>query len=145
MARNAIGLKFDGWTEYMDNLRKLGGTTAMRKGVEAGLKASKEHVNGKIEKAMSQLPAGGKYSKGRTVRSIDTDVNVKWEASTGEIKIGFDLKKSGLTSIFLMYGTPRMKPVKGLYEAIYGDDTQKEIAEIQQKEVEKVIKDVMGG
>lgn len=145
MARNRIGLQFDGWTDYMAKLDKLGGTDAMKKGVEEGLKASKEYVNPLIDTAMNKLPAGGRYSTGGTKASIDTDMDIAWKAMTGEIKIGFDFKKSGLKSIFLMYGTPRMKPVSGLKAAIYGAKTKKEIADIQEKAVAKVIKDIMEG
>lgn len=145
MARARIGLQFDGWTEYIDKLDKIAGTHGMKKGVEAGLIASKKHVTPKIEQAMSHLPAGGKYSTGRTKKSIDDSNDITWSAMTGEIKVGFDFDKSGVTSIFLMYGTPRMRPVKGLKDAIYGRKTQKELAEIQEKEVMKVIRDIMGG
>lgn len=145
MARNRIGLQFDGWTDYMAKLDKLGGTDAMKRGVEAGLRASKQYVNPKIEASMSKLPAQGRYSKGVTKQSIDRDMSINWGGMTGEIKVGFDFKKSGTTSIFLMYGTPRMKPVSGLKNAIYSSKTQKEIATIQEAEVAKVIKRIMEG
>lgn len=151
MARNRIGLQFDGWEDTIAKLDKLGGTQAMKRGVESALKASKEYVNPQIESALNKLPAGGKYSTGSTKSSIDKDMSIEWRAMTGEIKVGFDFQKSGMTSIFLMYGTkgtPRHAPtaaVKGLYDAIYGTKTKKQIKEIQEAEVNKVIKDIMGG
>lgn len=145
MARNKIGLQFDGWEDYMAKLDKIGGTQAMKRGVEAGLKASKQYVNPQIEKAMANLPAGGKYSTGLTKESIDQDMRVDWDGMTGSIKVGFDFKKSGLTSIFLMYGTPRMPPVNGLKAAIYGTKTKKQIKERQAEAVNKVIKRIMEG
>lgn len=145
MARNRIGLQFDGWTETMAKLDKLGGTQAMKMGVEAGLKASKEYVNPQIEAAMNKLPAGGKYSTGLTKKSIDKDMTIDWQGMTGEIKVGFDFKKSGPVSIFLMYGTPRMSPVSGLKSAIYGTKTNKQIQEIQAEAVMKVINRIMEG
>lgn len=145
MARNRIGLQFTGWENYMDKLDKLGGTKLMKKGVDKALIESKKHVNPVIEKSMSKLPAGGKYSTGDTKKSIDKEYKVDWSGMTGEIKVGFDFKKSGLTSIFLMYGTPRMKPVSGLKNAIYGAKTKKEISEIQEKVLSDVIKKVMEG
>lgn len=114
--------------DYMAKLDELGGGNTMKRGVEGALKASKQHVNPLIGQAMSKLPAGGKYSTGDTKKSIDTDMSVDWEGMTGSIKVGFDFSKSGLKSIFLMYGTPRMKPVSGLKNAIYGTKTQKELA-----------------
>lgn len=145
MARNRIGLQFTGWENYMDKLDKLGGTKLMKKGVDKALIESKKHVNPVIEKSMSKLPAGGKYSTGDTKKSIDKEYKVDWSGMTGEIKVGFDFKKSGFTSIYLMYGTPRMKPVSGLKNAIYGAKTKKEIAEIQEKVLSDVIKKVMEG
>ena len=145
MARNRIGLQFNGWEEYIAKLDELGGTQLMKKGVEEALIESKKHVNPLIEQAMTKLPAGGKYSTGDTKKSIDKDNKVDWSGMTGEIKVGFDFSKSGTTSIFLMYGTPRMKPVSGLKSAIYGAKTQKEVAEIQEKVLSDVIKKVMEG
>ena len=145
MARNRIGLQFNGWEEYIAKLDELGGTQAMKKGVEEALIESKKHVNPLIEKAMGKLPAGGKYSHGGTKKSIDTDNKVAWVGMTGEIKVGFDFSKSGLKSIFLMYGTPKMKPVSGLKGAIYGAKTQKEVAEIQERVLSDYIKKVMEG
>lgn len=142
-----IGLQLKGFDEYMAKLDKLGGTDAMKKGVEKALTASKSYVNPKIETAMAtgNLPAGGKYSKGGTKASINQDNTVNWEGLTGEIKVGFDFKKSGLKSIFLMYGTPRMRPVAGLKDAIYGTKTRKEIAKLQGEALNNAVKSIMEG
>lgn len=145
VARNRIGLQANGFKEYMAKLDELGGSNAMKRGVDGALKASKQYVNPKIDSAMNKLPAGGKYSKGGTKQSIDKDMSVEWKGLAGEIKVGFDFSKSGLKSIFLMYGTPRMNPVRGLKSAIYGNKTQKEIAKIQEDELNKVIKRIMEG
>lgn len=145
MARNKIGLQFSGWEDYVAKLDKLGGTQVMKKGVEEALIESKKHINPLIEQSMAKLPAGGKYSTGNTKQSIDDDMSVEWEGMTGTIKVGFDFSKSGVTSIFLMYGTPRMQPVSGLKNAIYGAKTKKEIAEIQERVMGNVIKRVMEG
>lgn len=144
MARNRIGLQVKGFEEYMAKLDKLGSGDAMKRGVEAALKASKQYVTPQIESAMGKLPAKGRYSTGDTAASIDRDMNIEWKGFNGEIKVGFDLKQSGLKSIFLMYGTPRMRPVRGLKTAIYGAKAQKEIARIQEEALNKVIQRIMG-
>lgn len=147
MARNKIGLQVKGFEEYMAKLDELGGNTAMKRGVESALKASKQYVNPLINAAMtsSNLPAGGVYSTGDTKQAIDNDMSVEWDGMIGSVKVGFDFKKGGLTSIFLMYGTPKMSPVAGLKEAIYGAKTQREIKKIQAEALNKVIKRVMEG
>lgn len=146
MARkNKIGLRFDDWYDYMAKLDELGGTNAMKKGVEEALKESKKHVTPLIEKSMSKLPAKGKYSTGDTKESIDKEMKVEWEGMTGFVNIGFDFSESGDKSIFLMKGTPKMKPVSGLKSSIYGAKTQREIGEIQERVLSETIKKVMEG
>lgn len=145
MARNKIGLQVKELDYYMAKLDELGTGKAMKRGVEGALKASKQHVNPLIEKSMTKLPAGGKYSIGNTKESIDRDMSVEWSGLTASIKVGFDFSKSGVTSIFLMYGTPRMQPVSGLKNAVYGSKTQKELATIQEEALQKVILRIMEG
>lgn len=131
----------------MAKLDELGGNDAMKRGVESALKASKAYINPQIESAMakSNLPHQGIYSTGDTKQSIDKDMTVEWSGFEGEIKVGFDLHGSGLTSIFLMYGTPRVNPVVGLKDAVYGGKTQRQIAKIQGEALDKVVKRVMEG
>lgn len=143
MARNRIGLQVKGFEEYMAKLDEVGGTAAMRRGVEEALKDSKKHVNPLIAQAMTRLPAAGRYATGRTKESIDDSMTVDWDGMTASIKVGFDFKKSGMRSIFLMYGTPRMKPVSGLKAAIYGTKTTKEIGAIQAEALSRVIREIM--
>ena len=147
MARNKIGLLCKGFEEYMAKLDEIGGSAAMKRGTEAALKVSKEYVNPLIDAAMvkSNLPAQGKYSQGDTAASIDENMEVTWEGMTAYIKVGFDFSKSGLVSIFLMYGTPQHSPVAGLYDAIYGSKTKRQIGKIQGEELTKVIKRIMEG
>ena len=145
VARNKIGLQVKGFEEYIAKLDELGGNKAMKRGVEGALRASKQYVNPLIENSMAKLPAGGRYSSGNTKESIDIDMSVEWSGMTASIKVGFDFSKSGLTSIFLMYGTPKMKPVAGLKNAVYGSKTQKELATIQEEALMKVISRIMEG
>lgn len=147
MARNRIGLNFEGWEDMMENLDRLGGTREMKRAVTNALVASKEYVTPIIEKSVSNsnLPARGEYSFGGTKQSIDKSNEVGWSAMTGTINVGFDFEKSGPKSIYLMYGTPKMNPAKGLKSAIYGSKTKKKVAEIQSEEVNKVIQEIMGG
>lgn len=147
VARNRVSLQAKGFEDYMDKLDKLGGSDAMKRGVESALKSSKQYVNPQIEKAISSsnLPAHGKYSHGGTKASIDRDYKVDWAGLTGETKVGFKFKESGLKSIFLMYGTPKMSPVAGLKSSIYGSKTQRELAKLQGEELNKVIKRIMEG
>lgn len=147
--KNKIGLKFDGLEEMIANLEKVQGD--LKTTTEKALKASKQRVNEELRKVTipANYPAHGKYSTGKTVQSIDNDMSVTWEGTTASIKVGYDMQISGMTSIFLMYGTPRHKPpmkaVRKMYNAIYGAKMKKEVAEIQREVFVKVIKRRMGG
>ena len=153
MASKKISQQGDIFKSYMAKLDEVGGTAAMKRGTESALKSSKAFVTPQIEKAMStgNLPAGGKYSTAATKSSIDREMKVDWKGLNASIDVGFDFAKSGMTSIYLMYGTkgtPRHKPtkaVKGLKDAIYGRKTQKKIVEIQGEALTKVIKRIMEG
>lgn len=142
-------LHFDAWEDYMAKLDKVGDKSALKRGVEAGLKSSKTYVNPEITKSISpgNLPAGGKYSAAPHVKdALNTDIRVEWEGLTAGIDVGFDLKKKGgFTSIYLMYGTPKMSPAKGLKAAIYGSRTKKKIGELQGEAIGKVIRRIMEG
>jgi hypothetical protein len=147
MPKKKIGLQSNCFEELMAKLDEVGSTPAMKKGVEGALKASKQFINTQLNAAMQtgNLPAGGKYSTGDTKASIDTDMTVNWEGARATIDVGFKFKESGMKSIFLMYGTPKMPPVPGLKDAIYGSKTKKELGKLQTEAMNKVIKRIMEG
>ena len=76
---------------------------------------------------------------GDTEESLKRNADVTWIGTAAEVEVGFDIDNGGLPSVFLMYGTPKMKPDRKLYNAIYGAKTKKEIAELQEKEFRKCI------
>jgi hypothetical protein len=129
--KNKIGLKFEGLEEMIAKLESLEGD--LKATTEKALIASKQHVVEELCKVTipANYPAGGKYATGRTQQSIDTDMTVNWNGTTAEISIGYDMKISGMTTIFLMYGTPKMTKVSKMYNAVYGSKMKKEVGEIQ--------------
>lgn len=143
--KNRIGLQFSGFAEMTARLDELQGD--LQRTTEEALIKSKEVATAKLLEATSKAnyPAQGKYSTGRTRQSIDTTQNVTWQGTTAEIDVGFDLKKSGLTSIYLMYGTPRMAKVQAIYDAIYGSRVKAEIKRIQKETFDAAIKEKMEG
>lgn len=143
--KNRIGLQFSGFAEMTARLDELQGD--LQRTTEEALIKSKEIVTAKLLEATNKAnyPKQGKYSTGRTRQSIDTTQNVTWQGTTAEINVGFDLKKSGLTSIYLMYGTPRMAKVQAIYDAIYGSHVKAEIKRIQKETFDAAIKEKMEG
>lgn len=145
MSKNKIGLQFTGFKEMTEKLDNIGGD--LKKTSENALLAGKTFVAKNIVRDVkkSNYPAHGKYSSGATRHSIDTDKNIEWQGSVASIPVGFDFEKSGMTSIFLMYGTPKMAKVQSIYDTIYGKKTQSEIKKIQKEIFTEAIKKKMGG
>ena len=145
-SKNKIGLKFDGIEQMIKDLEAVQGD--LKATTEQALIESKKHVNEELKRVTikENYPAKGKYSRKtkNTASSIDNDMTVTWEGTTASIKVGYDMKISGLASIFLLYGTPRHKPpmkaVRKMYNAIYGAKMKKEIGEIQRQVFENAIK-----
>lgn len=137
MARkNRIGITFRGFEEYAEKIDRLNGD--LDNTVKKALQASFDHVTPKAETAINRH-----IQTGETKRTLKRSETVQWEGRKAYIKVGFEFPK-GLPSVFLMYGTPRMKKDTKLYNAIYGTKTQKEIKQIQKEIFEEEIRRVMG-
>lgn len=137
MARkNRIGITFRGFEEYAEKIDRLNGD--LDNTVKKALQASFDHVTPKAETAINRH-----VQTGETKRTLKRSETVQWEGRKAYIKVGFEFPK-GLPSVFLMYGTPRMKKDTKLYNAIYGTKIQKEIKQIQKEIFEEEIRRVMG-
>ena len=135
MSKNRLKIDFDCFSYVLDDLERLG--ASLNKPVEQSLIKSRNIINDKVKIAMVKHKRTGK-----TEASIKNDT-VKWESQKASIGIGFDIKNGGLPSIFLMYGTPRMKKDTKLYNAIYGKGTREEISNEQKKIFTKYLDEVM--
>ena len=144
MAKNKIGMQFSGFAQLAEQLDRLGGS--LNSVTEEALIKSKAIVTENLKKATvkENFPAKGKYSRGTTAASIREDNTIVWNGTTTEIEVGFDLTKSGLTSVYLMYGTPRMKKVQAMYDAIYGAKTKAKIKTVQKETFQAAIQKQMG-
>lgn len=144
-----MSLEFDGFDQVLAKLKKLDGN--VKATTEKALTETHRIVTDKAEKAMSKsfLPAGGRYSTGRTLDSLRREANIEWNGTEASVPVGFDFAESGLVSRFLMYGTPRHGPVgkskraKGghpgteavveLYNAFFGSATKNQVLSAQEK------------
>lgn len=133
-------IKFEGnvFAGMLKKLDKLGGD--VDKAIEQSLEVSAEIVQKGVEKEMEKH-----RRTGHTESKILKNEKVKKSGTTTSIRVGFDLPE-GLTSIFLMYGTPRIDPPdKKLYNAIYGTKVKKEIREKQSEIISEAVKKRMEG
>lgn len=120
MARRKNGFDITALEKYADQLQEAGGMAAVKRAVQGGMLATKKQVNAEVTTAMQSgnLPAGGKYSTGDTMGHLNEEMTVDWEGNMARLKFGFNMEGGGITSIFLMYGTPRHAPASGLREAL---------------------------
>ncbi len=137
MAKNKIGLKFEGLEELAGKFEAL--ERSVKPAAENALKASKAAVTPEIDKAISKHKLTG-----GTAKSLDRKVQVDWNGTTASVDIGFHIRAGGLPSVFLMYGTPRVKKDTALYRSVYGSKTKKLIAETQKEVFQKMIARRMG-
>lgn len=135
MAR--IGLDFADLQDMLREMKDLGKDVDLA--VENALQKSKDYVTPNLEAEMNKH-----IETGKTKAAIESTSTVKNDGVSAYIEVGFDISKeiaeSGYpVSIFLMYGTPHMRPDKKLYNAIYGGKAKKEIQRIQEEEFYKVL------
>lgn len=130
---NRMQLDVSGINELMKRIEKLGGQSKAI--ADEALKETHKIVTELAADAVQKqnLPAKGKYSTGDTAKSLYKDAAVKWTGDIGAIDVGFSIRKGGLASIFLIYGTPRMKKSQKMYNAFYGKQTLKKVHDAQEK------------
>lgn len=128
-----FGLQFAGFNEAIKRLEAAGGN--VQAAAEAALKETHRIVTEKADAVMipANMPAGGDYWTGRTEQSLVRAPKVTWQGSVASVDVGFDTRKGGLASIFLLRGTPYHEPLQELVDAFYGDQTMGEVMAAQKK------------
>ena len=154
MAKKRFGLDFSGIADLAEKYDKLGGD--LQKITTKALEFIPEQINPEAQKAIAQHRRTGK-----TASSLVQDQKVSWSGTVASIAVGFNIASGGMPSIFLMYGTARHAPSnqyggpyngsiqtiqdKKLYDAFFGNKTQKKISEEQQKIFLEGVEEIMGG
>lgn len=137
MPRNRIGMSFAGFQEMAAEFDAIGGN--LREVVMECLEKSHALVTPKLHADMSRHRLTGK-----TEASILDNAQVEWSGTKASIDVGFDIRSGGLPSVFLMYGTPRMKKDTKLYNDIYGKKTRDEIKALQEGIFRRKMDEIMG-
>lgn len=122
MAR--MKLQVEGLDKLLERLKDL--NVSIKEVSEEALKETHRIVT---DKAVSEMVKHNQT--GETQASIRLQPKINWSGTTASVSVGFDIANGGLPSIYLMYGTPKMKKDQKLYNAFYGKQTQKEIVEKQ--------------
>ena len=126
-----LKLDFSGLDKMIEDMHKM---EADVKGVaETALTKSRDYINDNLKTAMQSH-----IRTGKTLGSLK-NATVEWSGTVAKIPVGFDIANGGIASIFLMYGTPRMKKDTKLYKAIYGKETKEKVQEIMKEEFQKAL------
>jgi hypothetical protein len=142
LARKLFNLNYSEFNELLTKLDGVGGD--LKSVVADALEQTAETVEDDTKEAMakSNMPAGGKYSTGKTEKTIVENARVSWSGTIAEIGIGFDFDKPGAAG-FLITGTPRMQPNYALQKIYkrkkYMKDIQQDMADIVMDEIDKKI------
>ena len=142
MARNTLRLDTKGFESLLTKLDEVGGN--INEVVTKALEEAGQTIAEDTHKAMAanNLPAGGKYSNGKTEASIVDNPKVEWSGSRASIEVGFDFGKPGAGG-FLITGTPKMKPDKELNRMYKGKKYMKQIQDQMSEVVNEAIAKAM--
>lgn len=132
--------------KYAEQLEEAGGDAAIKRATQAGMASAKAEINKLVTASMQpgSLPAHGAYSTGDTLKSLNKAMTAEWEGTLATLPLGFDMSQSGPVSIFLMHGTPKMRPAAGLRDALYGPDAKKIARKAQKAAILKVLERLGG-
>ena len=138
-----FSIEFEQLKQLANQLEELAGIEGVDRAVESALLATDDYVTREVDKAV----AGSRYDferTGTTKSTIDREKKIDWDGSVASVKTGFTISKGGLPSIFLMYGTPKIKPDTNLKNAAKGEGIHKQkINKLQQEVFNKVIQRIM--
>lgn len=142
MAKNKFALNFDGFLALAEQIDTLQ-AGALQRAANNALQATDDYVTAEVDKAVAASKFDFNHT-GKTKSTIDRNKAVDWEGTKASAKAGFSISSGGLPSIFLMYGTPHIKPDTKLRAAAKGTGKHKKTIEgIQATEFNKVLAEVM--
>ena len=131
-----IEMQFDGFTDVIHQLEQL--EVDVRQTVTGALQEAGQLVTEQARAAIQPHRRTGK-----TEASLIENPPVEWTGTQAAVNVGFDINNGGLPSIFLMYGTPRMRKDTKLYNAFYGAETKKKIEQIERDALNRAVEKAM--
>ena len=131
-------------------LKELAGLDGVIRATESALQAVDDYVTRETEKAVKNSRHEGLRVSKRTGKQVDQDKTVEWNGTEAIAKAGFKITQPSepgginLTSQYLMYGTPHIKPDTNLKNAAKCEGIHRDkINKLQQEVFNKVINRVM--
>ena len=131
--KNKMSIEFEGFDEVVTQINNLNGN--LKAITNKGLQKTHEIITEKAEEATQKpnLPAKGKYSTGKTEKSLKTEAKVEWNGTVASVPVGFSISQGGLPSIFMIYGTPRYMKNQKMYNTFWSSKTHNEVIAAQEE------------
>ena len=137
--KSKLAFNFDEMAGLAETLENAGGN--LQAAADRALKATHAYITPNLSTGIDRH-----VLTGDTKGSLDKRGGVVWESPLkAHVNIGFDLEDGGLPSIFLMWGTPKMKADTKLKGAAFGAKVTREVAAIQRREMEKALQEITRG
>lgn len=134
-----MSLEFDGLKDLLYKIDEVEGE--LRPAVDDALTQVQNYVQDQTRQAAAKYAKGGtRYSTGKMKAAVKPDSGPEWAGSTASVGVGFDIRKpggGGMHSIWMMYGTPRIRPDTKLYGAVRGQKTKLRILRIMSDTLQK--------
>ena len=142
--RNKLSFQITGLDEMVEKLEELGAD--VKSVITEVLDNAGEDVGVRTKEAMKKanLPAGGKYSREETIKTVVLNPKTEWSGPIAEIGVGFDKTKNGVGSL-LITGTPRMRPDYALEKIFVNKKYMKQLNTQMSNDVAEFIIEKMEG
>lgn len=143
-------IEFEQFKQLEKQLEELAGMNGVIRATESALQAVDDYVTRETQKAVKNSRHEGLRVSKRTGKQIDQEKTIEWNGTEAIAKAGFKITQPSepgginLTSQYLMYGTPKIRPDTNLKNAARGEGMHKDkINKLQQEVFNKVINRVM--
>ena len=134
--KSKFAFNFKEFSDLAERIENMGGS--LEKACEDALLATHDLITPQLSTGIARH-----VDTGVTQGSLEEAPRVVWLSPTkAQVNIGFNLAEGGWPSIFLMWGTPKMAPDTALKNAAFGPKVKREVAAIQRKVLEDVVREL---
>ena len=141
MAKRAQ-IDFSGFDDLISDIKTLGADVDAA--AEEALEKAHMFITTGVAKEMRSHKVNGKpvnwQHTGETKDSLIKEPKVAWSGAVASVEVGFTGEGAAK---YLIRGTPRIKPSKGLYNALYSKKTIEQAMAVEEHALEDFIARVM--
>ena len=137
MAKKKNVIDFYGFEELLKQTELA--ETEVDRAIVSAMSSNSEYVRNEMRSFMAKTP---RKKTGRTNKSLKP---IKVESYRGKYtsKVGFDISKGGIASVFWQHGSPRREPATKFIDKAFGN--KKRFHKIQEEAIMKALSRIKGG